>query len=166
MYAFGFLFMLPQLFVNYKLKSVAQLPWRAFMYKVRSRSNAIKITTVFHNCESWFDIFLCPSRPSTHSLTTFSLSSSQCPLHTAWRVSEMTSCSWFTCTKGICILSIKAVSTLAESSRWIPRPRRRRRPNNILSFCWLVIDLVSFSLNKMQHMSEVTFALFRHYIWP
>ncbi|CAB0004717.1 unnamed protein product [Nesidiocoris tenuis] len=32
-YAFGFLFMLPQLFINYKMKSVAQLPWRAFMYK-------------------------------------------------------------------------------------------------------------------------------------
>nr|CAD7597066.1 unnamed protein product [Timema genevievae] len=32
-YTFGFLFMLPQLFVNYKLKSVAHLPWRAFMYK-------------------------------------------------------------------------------------------------------------------------------------
>ncbi|MFH4974913.1 hypothetical protein AB6A40_001622 [Gnathostoma spinigerum] len=32
-YAFGFLFMLPQLFVNYRLKSVAHLPWRAFMYK-------------------------------------------------------------------------------------------------------------------------------------
>jgi phosphate starvation-inducible membrane PsiE len=32
-YAFGFLFMFPQLFVNYKLKSVAHLPLRAFMYK-------------------------------------------------------------------------------------------------------------------------------------
>ncbi|CAK9828707.1 Lipid scramblase CLPTM1L [Anthophora retusa] len=32
-YAFGFLFMLPQLFVNYKLKSVSHLPWRTFMYK-------------------------------------------------------------------------------------------------------------------------------------
>lgn len=32
-YAFGFLFMCPQLFINYKLKSVAALPWRAFMYK-------------------------------------------------------------------------------------------------------------------------------------
>jgi len=32
-YAFGFLFMLPQLFLNYKLKSVAHLPWRSFMYK-------------------------------------------------------------------------------------------------------------------------------------
>ncbi|KAF5296178.1 hypothetical protein FQA39_LY12632 [Lamprigera yunnana] len=32
-YAFGFLFMLPQLFVNYRLKSVAALPWRAFMYR-------------------------------------------------------------------------------------------------------------------------------------
>jgi predicted transcriptional regulator len=33
-YAFGFLFMLPQLFVNYRLKSVAHLPFKAFMYKV------------------------------------------------------------------------------------------------------------------------------------
>ncbi|XP_071815788.1 lipid scramblase CLPTM1L-like [Apostichopus japonicus] len=32
-YAFGFLLMMPQLFVNYKLKSVAHLPWRAFTYK-------------------------------------------------------------------------------------------------------------------------------------
>lgn len=32
-YGFGFLFMLPQLFINYKLKSVTHLPWRVFMYK-------------------------------------------------------------------------------------------------------------------------------------
>ncbi|MCL4128365.1 UNVERIFIED_CONTAM: hypothetical protein GTU68_059357 [Idotea baltica] len=32
-YAFGFLFMMPQLFINYKLKSVAHLPWKSFMYK-------------------------------------------------------------------------------------------------------------------------------------
>jgi len=32
-YAFGFIFMLPQLFINYRLKSVAHLPWKAFMYK-------------------------------------------------------------------------------------------------------------------------------------
>lgn len=32
-YAFGFLFMLPQLFLNYRLKTVAHLPWRSFMYK-------------------------------------------------------------------------------------------------------------------------------------
>uniref|UniRef100_A0A8C8BAM9 Lipid scramblase CLPTM1L n=1 Tax=Otus sunia TaxID=257818 RepID=A0A8C8BAM9_9STRI len=32
-YAFGFLFMLPQLFVNYKMKSVAHLPWKAFTFK-------------------------------------------------------------------------------------------------------------------------------------
>nr|XP_018917278.1 PREDICTED: cleft lip and palate transmembrane protein 1-like protein isoform X1 [Bemisia tabaci] len=35
-YAFGFIFMLPQLFVNYRLKSVAHLPWRTFMYKAFS----------------------------------------------------------------------------------------------------------------------------------
>lgn len=33
-YAFGFLAMLPQLVINYRLKSVAHLPWRAFTYKV------------------------------------------------------------------------------------------------------------------------------------
>ena len=32
-YAFGFLFMTPQLFMNYKLKTVAHLPWKAFMFK-------------------------------------------------------------------------------------------------------------------------------------
>uniref|UniRef100_A0A6B2L1W1 Cleft lip and palate transmembrane protein 1-like protein n=1 Tax=Arcella intermedia TaxID=1963864 RepID=A0A6B2L1W1_9EUKA len=33
-YAFGFLMLTPQIFVNYKLKSVAHLPWRAMTYKV------------------------------------------------------------------------------------------------------------------------------------
>lgn len=32
-YAFGFIMMTPQLFINYKLKSVAHLPWRVFVYK-------------------------------------------------------------------------------------------------------------------------------------
>jgi len=32
-YAFGFVLMTPQIFINYKLKSVAHLPWRALMYK-------------------------------------------------------------------------------------------------------------------------------------
>lgn len=32
-YTFGFIGMTPQLFVNYKLKSVAHLPWKPFMYK-------------------------------------------------------------------------------------------------------------------------------------
>jgi len=32
-YMFGFLQMTPQLFINYKLKSVAHLPWRVFVYK-------------------------------------------------------------------------------------------------------------------------------------
>lgn len=32
-YTFGFIMMTPQLFINYKLKSVAHLPWKAFMYK-------------------------------------------------------------------------------------------------------------------------------------
>ena len=34
-YTFGFIAMTPQLFVNYKFKSVAHLPWKVFMYKVR-----------------------------------------------------------------------------------------------------------------------------------
>ncbi|KAK9728595.1 hypothetical protein K7432_000944 [Basidiobolus ranarum] len=32
-YTFGFIAMTPQLFINYKLKSVAHMPWRTFMYK-------------------------------------------------------------------------------------------------------------------------------------
>jgi hypothetical protein len=32
-YTFGFVMMTPQLFINYKLKSVAHLPWKTFIYK-------------------------------------------------------------------------------------------------------------------------------------
>lgn len=32
-YALGFAFMTPQLFINYRLKSVAHLPWRRFVYR-------------------------------------------------------------------------------------------------------------------------------------
>ncbi|KAJ3026969.1 UNVERIFIED_CONTAM: Cleft lip and palate transmembrane protein 1 like protein [Siphonaria sp. JEL0065] len=32
-YMFGFINMTPQLFINYKLKSVAHMPWKTFMYK-------------------------------------------------------------------------------------------------------------------------------------
>jgi len=32
-YGFGFLLMTPQLFINYKMKSTAHLPWRALSYK-------------------------------------------------------------------------------------------------------------------------------------
>jgi len=35
-YTFGFIIMTPQLFINYKLKSVGHLPWRAFIYKAIS----------------------------------------------------------------------------------------------------------------------------------
>jgi hypothetical protein len=33
-YLFGFVAMMPQLYINYRLKSVAHLPWRVMMYKV------------------------------------------------------------------------------------------------------------------------------------
>lgn len=32
-YIFGFIFMTPQLFINYKLKSVAHMPWKVMIYK-------------------------------------------------------------------------------------------------------------------------------------
>ncbi|KAG5493773.1 hypothetical protein JKF63_01605 [Porcisia hertigi] len=32
-YTFGFVQMTPQIFINYKMKSVGQLPWRTFIYK-------------------------------------------------------------------------------------------------------------------------------------
>ena len=33
-YTFGFIAMCPQLYVNYRLKSVAHLPWKVFLYKI------------------------------------------------------------------------------------------------------------------------------------
>jgi hypothetical protein len=33
-YTFGFISLCPQLYVNYRLKSVAHLPWKVFMYKL------------------------------------------------------------------------------------------------------------------------------------
>lgn len=33
-YTFGFVSLCPQLYINYRLKSVAHLPWKVFMYKV------------------------------------------------------------------------------------------------------------------------------------
>ncbi len=33
-YTFGFISLCPQLYINYKLKSVAHLPWRVFVYKI------------------------------------------------------------------------------------------------------------------------------------
>lgn len=36
-YAFGFVLMCPQLYLNYKLKSVAHLPWKQLSYKVSLR---------------------------------------------------------------------------------------------------------------------------------
>jgi len=35
-YLFGFICLCPQLYVNYRLKSVAHLPWKVFMYKIFS----------------------------------------------------------------------------------------------------------------------------------
>jgi len=32
-YALGFALMTPQLFINYRMKSVANLPWRRFVYR-------------------------------------------------------------------------------------------------------------------------------------
>uniref|UniRef100_A0AC35UGN7 Cleft lip and palate associated transmembrane protein 1 n=1 Tax=Rhabditophanes sp. KR3021 TaxID=114890 RepID=A0AC35UGN7_9BILA len=51
--AFGFIMMTPQLFINYKLKSVAHLPWRQLMYKTLSTfvddlfSFVIKMPTLY-----------------------------------------------------------------------------------------------------------------------
>lgn len=58
-YAFGFLFMLPQLFINYKLKSVAHLPWKAFMYKA------------FNTFIDDLFAFLLSSIPTAHRVAAF-----------------------------------------------------------------------------------------------
>eukprot|EP00962_Isochrysis_galbana_P054205 scaffold25732_cov95-Isochrysis_galbana.AAC.1 len=33
--------MTPQLFINYRLKSTAHMPWRTFMYKVRCHAGSV-----------------------------------------------------------------------------------------------------------------------------
>ena len=58
-YAFGFLFMLPQLFINYKLKSVAHLPWKPFMYKA------------FNTFIDDLFAFLITSTPTSHRVAAF-----------------------------------------------------------------------------------------------
>ena len=58
-YAFGFIAMLPQLIINYQLKSVAHLPWRSFMYKA------------FNTFIDDFFAFLMTSVPTSHRLATF-----------------------------------------------------------------------------------------------
>ncbi|XP_011947503.1 PREDICTED: cleft lip and palate transmembrane protein 1-like protein isoform X2 [Cercocebus atys] len=93
-YAFGFLFMLPQLFVNYKLKSVAHLPWKAFTYKV-TRNNRIPVPATGIHLPP-----VGPCRLSTPSLMTSLPSSSPCPRLTGWPASGTTWCSWSTCTSG------------------------------------------------------------------
>lgn len=92
-YAFGFLFMLPQLFVNYKLKSVAHLPWRAFMYKVFDFQKIVFIWLVR------IELIYFYSRRSTHSLTTFLLSLLRCRPLTEWPASEMMQSFLYTFTK-------------------------------------------------------------------
>merc|ERR1711931_365137 len=50
---FGFIMMTPQLFINYKLKSVAHLPWRMLTYKALNTfiddifAFAIKMPTLY-----------------------------------------------------------------------------------------------------------------------
>lgn len=58
-YAFGFLFMLPQLFINFKMKSVAHLPWKPFMYKA------------FNTFIDDLFAFLITSTPTSHRVAAF-----------------------------------------------------------------------------------------------
>ncbi|XP_077922659.1 lipid scramblase CLPTM1L isoform X2 [Halichoerus grypus] len=119
-YAFGFLFMLPQLFVNYKMKSVAHLPWKAFTYKGPcpqmpsgcreggprvAHPTRVELGTVGPPCLlSSLDrasVALCGfqgRRPSTPSSMMSLPSSSPCPPLTGWHASGTTWCSWCTFT--------------------------------------------------------------------
>ena len=47
-YAFGFVLMTPQLFINYKLKSVAHLPWKVMVYKAINTFIDGKQVTTFY----------------------------------------------------------------------------------------------------------------------
>merc|ERR1712086_868672 len=51
-YTFGFINMFPQIFINYKLKSVAHMPWRVMMYKA--------FNTFVDDAVAWGGIFPMP----------------------------------------------------------------------------------------------------------
>jgi hypothetical protein len=57
-YAFGFLLMTPQIFINYKMKSVAHMPWRAMTYKVNFFPGNSEFLDIFR--EVYFCILLTP----------------------------------------------------------------------------------------------------------
>ena len=77
-----------QLFLNYKLKSVAHLPWY----------NLISCRILSFNLP--FSGVLSCTRHSTLSSTTSLRSSSPCPLHTEWHASGTTLSSWSISTRG------------------------------------------------------------------
>ena len=130
-YAFGFLFMLPQLFLNYQLKTVAHLPWRAFMYKVQGRPLLHWCSRCTYVCTLWAEHganhqdLSPPSccRPSTHSSMTCLLLSSPCQRHTEWLCLGMTLSFWCTSTSdGMSTQSYAWRMTVSASALKLPRP--------------------------------------------
>ena len=74
-YTFGFIMMTPQLFINYKLKSVAHLPWRTFTYKALNTfiddlfAFIIRMPTLHRlSCFRDGSYFTFPFTYSTHSI--------------------------------------------------------------------------------------------------
>lgn len=88
---FGFIMMTPQLFINYKLKSVAHLPWRMLTYKFINTfiddlfAFVIKMPTMYRlGCFRDDIIFLvswpaCPHRPPPRSTFTSAGSTASTP---------------------------------------------------------------------------------------
>lgn len=125
-YTFGFIKMTPQLFINYKLKTVAHMPWRAFTYKA--------LNTVVD------DLFAFVIRmPLMHRIACFrdgarSRGGGAAVLSSAWLTfgprSQMSSSSSIS-TSGTSTQSIRSASmSLGRSARRRspPPPRQRARP--------------------------------------
>lgn len=87
-YAYGFLMMVPSLYINYRLKSVAHMPARAMMYKSVFRSLQPSRTSLIRHPDS----SIPSSMTSSHSL-------SRCHSYIVWQLFATTSSSSSTCTR-------------------------------------------------------------------
>jgi len=110
---FGFVQLVPQLIINYKLQSVAHMPMKAMMYRT--------LSTVVD------DFFaFCIQMPWLHRYV-LGLVASGKELMADWRVSGTTSSSSFCCANDGSTESITAVSTgMAKSTKaWLSLSERR-----------------------------------------
>lgn len=125
-YTFGFAQMVPQLYINYRLKSVAHMPWRAMVYKALNTfiDDLFAFVVKVRTCARPRILPPSPDPPPIPSPLPRS-PPCRCRLCTGCPSSVMTSSSSATCTSDGCILSTRPVRMSTGRVRWTMRPWRR-----------------------------------------